>query len=471
MRDYAKGSPAFWSGDLADDIRGDPRCQAMAWYLITSPHSNMIGLYRLPSAYMIEDLGWPEAEILGSIQKLERYGFCSYDWAAKVVFVVEAARHEWTDEPNAKDNRVKALIKSAPKILRDLHRSPLVSKFYERYLPGWSEVIGSPPQGLTKGSKQDLEALRNDGSKPLPSPTEQGAGAGAGKEEGEGTRTGEEESAPEAGDAPPPDPAEEVNDQAGQAPAAADGRPPFDPPQTMYESKDAVAGEAPPKWAGASPPSDPAGGSRKIGDKWMQPFQCGRCGETRRYPGTLEARAAGWHDDDSRSQWFCPGGAEYGPNCDGEPTEQRPGGGGGEGRESAPSGLKSGANGKPTVEDTFAELWVEILRIKNASGLKRLIQGKAECLDLWKKLGSKRPAVAVAAAYFEAGSKSAEWNRENGSSCPMARKIFYHRRWEDGPESFTAAGKDNGGRPRIWNRGSQGRISKEMEEAAKGEMF
>lgn len=49
MRDYAKVSPRFWLGETGRELRkAGAEAQVVAFYLMTSPHANMLGLYYLP---------------------------------------------------------------------------------------------------------------------------------------------------------------------------------------------------------------------------------------------------------------------------------------------------------------------------------------------------------------------------------------------------------------------------------------
>jgi hypothetical protein len=58
MRDYARVSPQFWIGSTGKAIRKrGMECQMVALYLMTSPHSNMLGLYYLPVVYIANDTG------------------------------------------------------------------------------------------------------------------------------------------------------------------------------------------------------------------------------------------------------------------------------------------------------------------------------------------------------------------------------------------------------------------------------
>ena len=67
---YRKVSTGFWQGKLARRIKGNADAQALAFYLLTNPHGNMIGLYWLPLEYAVLDLGWPLARVSHAIEEL-----------------------------------------------------------------------------------------------------------------------------------------------------------------------------------------------------------------------------------------------------------------------------------------------------------------------------------------------------------------------------------------------------------------
>ena len=58
MREYAKLGPTFWTGETGKALRrrGSEGVIA-ALYLISSPHSNMLGLYYQPIPYMGYETG------------------------------------------------------------------------------------------------------------------------------------------------------------------------------------------------------------------------------------------------------------------------------------------------------------------------------------------------------------------------------------------------------------------------------
>ncbi|ENG6564474.1 hypothetical protein ABU498_004766 [Escherichia coli] len=56
MRDYAKVSPRFWLGETGRELRkAGAEAQVVAFYLMTSPHANMLGLYYLPVLYLAHE--------------------------------------------------------------------------------------------------------------------------------------------------------------------------------------------------------------------------------------------------------------------------------------------------------------------------------------------------------------------------------------------------------------------------------
>ncbi len=137
-RRYGKVSPQLWAGSLADDLRGDHLAQTVACYLITSPHANSIGLYRLPVGYISEDIGCSREEALQVLERLEKAGFIRYDTKAQFVWVIEHARHEY--QPLKKSDKQ---IDSVHRLVEAASRSCLHAEFVELYS---ARLLIEPPQ-------------------------------------------------------------------------------------------------------------------------------------------------------------------------------------------------------------------------------------------------------------------------------------------------------------------------------------
>jgi len=75
MRDYGRVHCQFWSSDTMRDVSDDARLLAL--YLLTCPHGNMAGVFRLPLAYAAEDTGWVSERLSNGFKTLSDCGFIS----------------------------------------------------------------------------------------------------------------------------------------------------------------------------------------------------------------------------------------------------------------------------------------------------------------------------------------------------------------------------------------------------------
>lgn len=130
MRDYGKVSPQFWIGETGKKMRkAGPEAQVVALYLMTCPHSNMIGLYYLPVMYIGHETG---LGIEGASKGLERAieaGFCSYDEASEVVWVHEMAKFQIGDQLSDGDKRCKGVQNEYDSV----PENPYLERFFARY--------------------------------------------------------------------------------------------------------------------------------------------------------------------------------------------------------------------------------------------------------------------------------------------------------------------------------------------------
>ena len=130
MRDYGKISPQFWTGKTGKAIKaGGPDAVVVAVYLMSSPHSNMIGMYYLPMMYLAHETGLGIEGASKGLRRALEAGFCSYDEASEVVWVHEMARYQIADELAANDNRVKGIQRE----IDSVPENPFVSAFYDKY--------------------------------------------------------------------------------------------------------------------------------------------------------------------------------------------------------------------------------------------------------------------------------------------------------------------------------------------------
>ena len=151
MREYGKVSPNFWVGKTGKEIRAlGLESQIVALYLMTCPHSNMLGLYYMPLPYISHETGIPFEGASKALRSLESVGFCTYDEGAEMVFVFEMAKHQIGESLDARDKRVKGVRNELDRLPKCL----LINDFIERYGSAYhisaDEFEASPSEAPSK---------------------------------------------------------------------------------------------------------------------------------------------------------------------------------------------------------------------------------------------------------------------------------------------------------------------------------
>lgn len=72
MREYGQVQSAFWQSTDAQSFSDHGKLLAI--YLLTGPHANGIGCYRLPDGYVIADLGWDAHAVQSAFLELSGNG-------------------------------------------------------------------------------------------------------------------------------------------------------------------------------------------------------------------------------------------------------------------------------------------------------------------------------------------------------------------------------------------------------------
>jgi len=130
MRDYGKVSPSFWTGKTGKAIRArGSEAVVVAMYLMTSPHSNMLGLYYQPSLYMAHETGLGIEGASKGLQWCIDAGFCAFDAESEMVWVYEMASYQIANEIKEKDLRVKGIQKDYDA----LPDCPFLADFFDKY--------------------------------------------------------------------------------------------------------------------------------------------------------------------------------------------------------------------------------------------------------------------------------------------------------------------------------------------------
>jgi hypothetical protein len=130
VRDYSKVAPTFWTGKTGRAIRRrGSEALVVAMYLMTSPHSNMLGLYYQPMLYMAHETGLGIEGASKGLAACIEEGFCYYDNDSEMVWVVEMASYQIAEELKASDNRCAGIQKDYEALPENI----LLGEFFERY--------------------------------------------------------------------------------------------------------------------------------------------------------------------------------------------------------------------------------------------------------------------------------------------------------------------------------------------------
>lgn len=178
MRDYATVAPQFWLGKTGRELRKKgAEAQVVSFYLMTSPHANMLGLYYLPILYIAHETGLGLEGALKGLKSAIEAGFCSYDEDTEMVWVHEMAAYQVGKALKAGDNRCSGVRNE----YASLTENSFLSSFYERYkndfhldvkretcriLEGASKGLLSQDQEQDQEQEQDKDLLGHGDATP-----------------------------------------------------------------------------------------------------------------------------------------------------------------------------------------------------------------------------------------------------------------------------------------------------------------
>lgn len=156
MRDYSKIQPKFWDSEIVAAMEiNNIDAAYVALYLMTSPASTMLGIYRCAAVQIADDTHMTLDRVERAMSELERAGFLERDQRRKLVYVKNMALVQIEKALKPADNRVIAIKKE----LDSLPDCELKHSFIRDYNGAFS-----------LGFSLDIEQLEAP-SKPLLSPT------------------------------------------------------------------------------------------------------------------------------------------------------------------------------------------------------------------------------------------------------------------------------------------------------------
>ena len=166
MRSYSRITPSFWTGKTGRAIAAaGPEAVVVAFYLMTSPHANMIGLFYQPMLYLQHETRLPSEGASKGLRSCIEAGLCSYDDATEMVWVHEMAAYQVGRRLKESDNKcvnVRKLYKSLP-------NSPLLGPFFDRYRTDFHLVERRGFEGALEGLRSQEQEQEQEQEQKYPS--------------------------------------------------------------------------------------------------------------------------------------------------------------------------------------------------------------------------------------------------------------------------------------------------------------
>ena len=145
MRDFGKICTSMWASLQRSGLRSHSKL--LFAYLLSSPHTTMLGCFRLPMAYAVDDLAsedFGEREVRRAFAELSSKGLIALDEAFATVLIPTFLRWNPVENPN----QGKAIVKLVAQI-------PAASSVYL----GLIDALRANSGNLPKGFPNDLDTL------------------------------------------------------------------------------------------------------------------------------------------------------------------------------------------------------------------------------------------------------------------------------------------------------------------------
>lgn len=165
MREYGQIQCSFWTDPDVREL--SDQAKLLATYLITGPHSNGIGCYRLPIGYVMADFGWDSEMVSEGFRELFRKGFCTRCEATDFVLIPKFLA--WNPIANANVAKARQrefeLVPKKSRVYNELAKSALAygahwRNPFETILKRYAEQ--DPEPDPTQNQNQTLPRTRPD---------------------------------------------------------------------------------------------------------------------------------------------------------------------------------------------------------------------------------------------------------------------------------------------------------------------
>lgn len=162
MREYGSVQTQFWSDIALQNL--STHAKLLAVYLLTGPHTNMLGCFRLPTGYVAEDLKWNEETVYNAFSELDQIRFLIRDPESNWILIINFLDWNPIENPNQGKSIVK-LFKRVPhqstvskaiiKILLD--QTKYLDEGFKNHLATLSQPFQNQEQNQEQEQEKDQE--------------------------------------------------------------------------------------------------------------------------------------------------------------------------------------------------------------------------------------------------------------------------------------------------------------------------
>jgi len=150
MREYGQIQCSFWTDPDVQSLSNEGKL--LAAYLLSGPHSNGLGCYRLPDGYIQADFGWTAERVSKGFGELFQIGFANR--CTETQFVLIPKFLKWNPITNA--NVASARVKEFETIPKKSQVYQQLIESLKRYGKHFTEPFLNHLETLSKGyGKQD----------------------------------------------------------------------------------------------------------------------------------------------------------------------------------------------------------------------------------------------------------------------------------------------------------------------------
>lgn len=163
---YARLQTQFWTHQTIKNMSRAAR--ELYWYLMSSPYSNMAGLYYLPWAFAHHHLKFmPYDELQGAVRYLMEQGRIMYDDDAEMVLLMDHLQHNPPDNPKVAEGMVNTVRELPPNKLIGPWLA-MAHKHCPKYATVWERFRNSLPNRIETVyqtlSNSDSDSVSDSGS-------------------------------------------------------------------------------------------------------------------------------------------------------------------------------------------------------------------------------------------------------------------------------------------------------------------